>query len=541
MSVRFATAFACSLCSTVAIAAERVPLEPPIVLTAQIRPGSTLERVFKDLKQQFAQLDANGDGKLDREDVTLHRRLAIAGMAAIAGGAVMTADLDGDGAVTEEELRIRLKYDTRARPDVPRANADARVAEVMAGDTDHDGRVTWVEEIAREKARRSPMSNGGIDGVVESLLAYADKREGALTPADLEKIGADLFAAVDTDRNGTLSQDEVEAEQRRVAEKRRSIAAPPPRSAEQRAACAFPEASAPAKVLLLSAYEGDAVSTTAIGTQDVDVVAATVAVEPGPEPLYVVLASQRATVWRFTGAVERLERVILGSQSTGGGSDPATRAIPLVGAAGVPAEKVTFLPRIDCLKAFWEKPSIPAAVAAAIVREATGREPVVATRYAVAGFSIPSATIQTSGRANVPTVVIRKPAGSLTIQGGANVVVEAGARDLASEVARYHPGGVMEIDPATVVASRPPARFEVLPGSAGLLQLVREGALEKTAGGEFLIKRKIRFPAGLQGGAAGRFLLLRGVPAPEGDVGHSCVVSEETGRPLNVAGSVICR
>lgn len=540
MSVRFATALACSLCSTVAIAAERVPLEPPSVVTAQLRPGATLDWVFKDLKQRFAQLDANGDGKLDREDVTLHRRLAVAGKAAVAGGAVMTADLDGDGAVTEEELRIRLKYDSRNRPDAPRGNADARVAEVMAGDTDHDGRVTWVEEIAREKARRSPMSNGGMDGVVESLLAYTDEREGALTPADLEKIGADLFVAVDIDRNGTLSQDEVEAEQRRVAERRRSIA-PPPRSAEQRAACVFPEASAPAKVLLLSAYEGDAVSTTAIGTQDAAVVTATVAVEPGPEPLYVVLASQRAMVWRFTGAVERLERVILGSQSTGGGSDPATRAIPLVGAAGVPAGKVTFLPRVDCLTAFWEKPSIPAAVAAAIVREATGREPVVATRYAVSGFSIPSASIATSGRANAPTVVIRKPAGSLTIRGGANVVVEAGAGDLASDVARYHPGGVTEIDPATVVASRPPVRFEVLPGAAGLLQLVREGALEKTAGGEFLIKRKIRFPAGLHGGIAGRFLLLRGVPVPEGDAGHSCVVSEETGRPLNAARAMPCR
>jgi hypothetical protein len=70
-----------------------------------------------------------------------------------------------------------------------------------------------------------------------------------------------------------------------------------------------------------------------------------------------------------------------------------------------------------------------------------------------------------------------------------------------------------------------------------LQQLVQQGALTYR-NREFQIHRKIRFPAELTGAHAARFLLLKGVPVPDGDPGHSCVVSEETGRPLT--NSLLC-
>jgi hypothetical protein len=98
-----------------------------------------------------------------------------------------------------------------------------------------------------------------------------------------------------------------------------------------------------------------------------------------------------------------------------------------------------------------------------------------------------------------------------------------------SELKRFSPGGVVEIDPAKVTATAAVERYQVLPQQAGLIQLVEDGTLTQNRSGDFLVHRKTRFPAELNGAHSVRFLVLRGVPMPDGDPGHSCVVMEETG------------
>ena len=83
-----------------------------------------------------------------------------------------------------------------------------------------------------------------------------------------------------------------------------------------------------------------------------------------------------------------------------------------------------------------------------------------------------------------------------------------------------------------MVASLPVERYQVLPEEAGLNQLMRAGKIAQDRGGEYLIKKKIRFPADLTGAHSVKFLLLRGVPSPDGDSGHSEVISEETGKEI---------
>jgi hypothetical protein len=90
----------------------------------------------------------------------------------------------------------------------------------------------------------------------------------------------------------------------------------------------------------------------------------------------------------------------------------------------------------------------------------------------------------------------------------------------------------VQIDPRDAVSSQPAEAYEVLPQQAGLLQLVNSGALSVNRSGDFLIHKKIRFPGGLHGAHSVKFLLLKGVPVPDGDPGHSDVMSEETGRSL---------
>jgi hypothetical protein len=212
--------------------------------------------------------------------------------------------------------------------------------------------------------------------------------------------------------------------------------------------------------------------------------------------------------------------------------------IPLVGVTGVPAERVSFLSRPRCIEYFTEVPSIKAATAAGAVRRESGREPtVIAGRYDVAGFTVPSGEVQTrrdGGRRS--KLVIEKEAGTLRLEGDtSNIVVRKPSADLVSELHRFSPGGIAQVDHTKVVASRPAEPYDVLPQQAGLVQLVQSGALAQNGRGEFLIQRKIRFPAELYGAHSVKFLLLRGVPEPEGDPGHSDLISEETGLPIKKA------
>ena len=94
------------------------------------------------------------------------------------------------------------------------------------------------------------------------------------------------------------------------------------------------------------------------------------------------------------------------------------------------------------------------------------------------------------------------------------------------------PGGLVEIDPKSVVASTTVEPYEVRPQEAGLIQLMQSGALTQNQRGEFLIHSKIRFPIALDGRHAAKFLLMRGVPMPEGNPGGSLVISEETGEAV---------
>jgi hypothetical protein len=246
-----------------------------------------------------------------------------------------------------------------------------------------------------------------------------------------------------------------------------------------------------------------------------------VTVEPGEEPLYLVVTTYASVVWQFAGALDRIERVALNSRS---------------GATGLPAERVTVLARRDCIDDFYEVPSADASKTAGAIARETGKTPAgVFGRYDVSEFAVPSGTMQPVADPDKPQVlVIQKSAGTLTIEGDPRgvVVQTPSLRSLENDLRQFNPGGVVEVDPAAVVARLPVTRYAVLPEQAGLIQLVREGTLSQNRSGEFLIHKKIRFPAGLSGAHSVTFVLLRGIPVPDGDPGHSDVIAEETGQKI---------
>ena len=133
----------------------------------------------------------------------------------------------------------------------------------------------------------------------------------------------------------------------------------------------MPKPSAAAKVVLIGSDETTAVSTVTIGSQDVAVGVGTITVEPGTEPIYLVVTSYRPTIWRLYGAVARIERLVLTSTMPAPAKDvPADK--PLVGATGVPAERVTFLQHTECVGHFETVPSRQATLAAIAVKIDSG-------------------------------------------------------------------------------------------------------------------------------------------------------------------------
>jgi hypothetical protein len=293
-----------------------------------------------------------------------------------------------------------------------------------------------------------------------------------------------------------------------VAASRAAEIQDPPAAGSDRSGCEMPKPSDGAKVILFSTEQAEALSATTIGSQDAVVSTGIITIEPGPEPLYLVGVTYQAVIWRLRGAVDRVEQIVLSSnKSARVDSEPR----PLVGVTGISPGRVAFVKPSKCIAPFSDAPSIASSIAGSIVQRETGKAPIIVTgRVSLSEFVLPSGILKTEWRGELPPVIDSSP--------------------LASDAAVAYPAGIVEIDPATITAGAPAEFYNILPGKYGLLQLVKSGVLQPNRSGELLIKQKMRFPAGLYGADAAKFLLLRGVPEPDGNPGHSCIYYEETGK-----------
>ena len=224
------------------------------------------------------------------------------------------------------------------------------------------------------------MRDGGASGQAaraRQLLTIDAASKGTLTLAEYQAVGEALFRQIDTDKDGMVSQQELMDFRTRA----------------ERAGCEMPAASDKARVVVLSSYETEALSSVTLGSQDNVVHAGRVVVEPGNEPIYVVIASYSPTIWQFSGAVERVERLVMASARTGPNSgDPNQRS--LVGATGIAQDKVSFFSKSNCLTYFSETPSSASLQTVAAIRSGTGKTPeTVAAKYSVAVFKVPSGGI----------------------------------------------------------------------------------------------------------------------------------------------------
>lgn len=521
------------------------------ILVERMPAETGLDGFLRAARREFRWLDANSDSLLTITDAELHTAMLLPYLQLMSAAGVMSADLDGNGIVTRDEATRSARYGQRGnQSDANREEKTAaQVQQWMAADTDNDGRITLAEALKtyQKPTIRSPGETSIADRVRDAL-ALSSTQDSRVTLADFENATTTLFRAIDANGDGRVSglekrdyrlhaenpgSDAQDRAAKQAAHEREVEAARAAEKAEARKDCEMPRASERATVLLLSASAAEALSTTTIGSQDVVVQAGRVIVEPGEYPLYVVIATHSPVIWQFSGAVDRIEHAVLSSQTViPYGSDSQ----PIVGATGLAPERVTFARQQNCFKYFHETPSGAAAATTAFVRNDSGKEPsLVSSGRSVATFTIPYGRLETSKKASSNQIVIHQGPGSLQFIGDATgVAIQSGPRDLRREFQREYPAGTAEIDAKDVVSSRPAERYVVLPQQAGLLQLLNSGAISRNRSGEYLIHQKIRFPSGLYGAASEKFLLLRGVPEPDGNPGHSTVISEETGQPIKI-------
>ncbi len=548
-----------------------VPPAAPVIpsgsqlLMSRVQAGLALDRYLELLRSDFFQLDADADGKLTPRDVDLHAVMEGVQARLFALNFVMRFDLDGDGLVTEDEVRRLTSYDMRMQRGLAAFNDAGRpqlsstvglekqiestIQSIMALDADKDGKVSVPEAakfgISGSGPQRRFAQNGQSARTGQALTLDSTAR-AEVTLAQYQAAGEALFRKIDADNDGTISQQELVDFRRQPDSPGNAERNAAPDAAQRqgqqaeiarkkleaekaaRAGCDMPAPSPKAKVVLLSAYQTEALSSVTIGSQDVVVHAGRIVVEPGDEPLYVVISTYAAMIWQFSGAVDRVERVMMSSLMTrpnGGDKNQPS----LVGATGLSAERISFFSRSSCLGYFSEIPSSQSVQIVAAVREAAGQEPFkVGTAYSVLGFSIPSGKVESLSDTQRKRLIIEKSEGTLRIEGNAaNFILHAGPSRARDDLYRYSPGGLIEIDPKTVVASLPAQTYEVFPQQAGLVQLLESGALTQNRAGEYIVRKKMRFPAGLHGGHSVKFLVLRGTPVPDGHPGHSCVTVED--------------
>jgi Ca2+-binding EF-hand superfamily protein len=490
----------------------------PGPLLERLGRKATAQELVDQLLQELQRADSDGNG-LDHDDIDLALQFEAAQQRVGRMVAALRADLDGNGEVTLDEITRSVTYEMRVgQEDIDAERLKKQVQEAvdaaMREDSNRDGVITLAELLQDQpQKRKQRQAQRSL-----SLLELDQDGDGRLTGTELEATVRKAFQAVDYDGDGTLSTGEI-----KLLEPAREQA----RALQAALPCDLPKPADQERVMVVGAYSGGLQPNVTIAGQNDSTALTTLAIEPGQTPLYLLLSSYDPMIWQFTGATERVARVV----AVPGRANSEASDAPGVGVAGLPADKVTFLPVGSCGGAFHKTASKEARIKLLIVEKQTGRAPNdLIGAYMSRRIALPSGTVQleaSSGRTVVVTgegedVVYGDPSKIVIIQDGDGLQLQQQEDWLGSA------DRLVEIDPATVVAPGKVELYDVMPQQFGLRQLVQEGKLLRTKQGYRIVAPIPRFPAGLAGAHGVTFILPKGMPMPAGDPGHSEVILDET-------------
>jgi len=206
--------------STQAVSAQSIPLPTESAETLFGRsasPGQTLAQYLERRAAEFLTFDIDGDGVITEADIALHRQLAAAMARSMAIRDLLQFDLDGDGVITRAEVEISLHTTLGLaallidkKPDELRRQFQVEVDRRMQPDTNGDGRIDGAEILAYARRLANPNAFRGNLLLWVALTTDQDN-DGRVTREEYLKAAEAAFRKVDTDGDGTLSKDELDA------------------------------------------------------------------------------------------------------------------------------------------------------------------------------------------------------------------------------------------------------------------------------------------------------------------------------------------
>ena len=476
---------------------------------------------------------------------------------------ILVYDLDGDGTVTKDEITAAMQpragqmlnangVQLEPTHQQVRLQLDKLVADALKPDADHDGIITATEIMQEGQQQAEQASISWRQGWASQLVPMTldSNGDGTVSLAEYEAAIREQFDTIDQDRDGRISPAEAAEFARRInevrqaAQRMREVAAKKLRLEAAVAGCDVPAPPRGVRLVLLGAIDGKALSKAWIGSQDRLTYVTTVEIAPGPEPFYLALASGSAMIWDVVGATERIAGVVAhGEAVLDKASDtraqqrtassnavvPQRNDKPLVGIIGLPREKIRFTAHAGCL--------VPATETTIDDGSAQQMAALLLGRPAdEVGGEDDAGTFRVPGVRHFPDRPVRN---------AIRLPKEGLGELLWREVQEDYPAGIAQIDAATVISAHPVGLYSVLPGRAGLAELVDMGALRITgmsrgvrindgdfkpftSPDRFKIAEKLRLPAG----ATGTFVLPSQVPPPDGDLSLVCVLSEADMKPI---------
>ncbi len=483
-------------------------------------PTQTARALQRQAREAVASADMDGGG-LSQRDIDLARDMADAGERADRIRQYFGSDLDQDGVLTLDEYKAILR-----RGDVQAFNYRYEAAR-EAGQPPPD---SVMEDRTRDQGEIIGIFRQ-IDGDHDGRLTLAEvfafnfnQHAAAYWPA-ARHVEAAKYLVLDSNGDGNVTMAEVDATSAAFLAEQRLAGVGPRAEAPANEGgdrdddvqprlvdavqCPVPRPSADARIVRLGTREGAQLSGIAVGVQDRPTYVVSVEIEPGVEPLYLIATSNTATIWRLTGATQRVQAFVGSSQER-----DARAMWPAVGVTGLPRARFHTAP-YACFGAFDERnmQSPPAASEAGqlLQRRLDRTIDVAFGAYQPQGVRIPSAQ-PFRIPVEVPDLF-------------AHLRSEPAARQWR-EFLEYFRGGIAGLTARQIVSRAVPEPFEVYSYQAGLAQLLESGALAVVPGtSDFEIVRPMRFPAGLYGGFLETFWIADAAPRPRGNPGHSRVMS----------------